>query len=252
MPVSSIGVVFSPEEKYRGDKGNESRARVSLILYSRIRDGREGTSSYATDLPHGVVAYIIGNEIQQGPRTENLTMVSFGAEGYADSRNELYFIDNTLVNDRIRGGRFVSISAGAGPTVFRRNRFIGRGEVPDAARTPGNVHQRHRTGRPANSNSPVPPGRRRSRAFGSVGWDGGDLDGATVPEASTGPVPRWWGSTARRASARSSQVVAGKHRRPGQAAAAAGSGRRHRRAPARSIAAATKSSVRYRTRSGRT
>jgi hypothetical protein len=58
----------------------KSRARENYILYNRISDGPDGTASYEVDLPNGGLSYLIGKVIQQGPRTDNNTIVSYGAE----------------------------------------------------------------------------------------------------------------------------------------------------------------------------
>jgi hypothetical protein len=67
--------------------------------------------------------------IQQGPATENPTIVSYGAEGLLHPLNELYFVNNTVVNDRPAGGRFLFVRAGADAARIVNNMFSGRGEV---------------------------------------------------------------------------------------------------------------------------
>jgi hypothetical protein len=72
---------------------------------------------------------VIGNVIQQGPATENPTIVSYGAEGLQHPVNELYFVNNTVVNDRPAGGRFLFIRVGADVARIVNNVFSGRGDV---------------------------------------------------------------------------------------------------------------------------
>jgi len=67
--------------------------------------------------------------IQQGPATENSTIVSYGAEGLVHPLNELYFVNNTVVNDRPAGGRFLFIKVGANAARIVNNVFSGRGDV---------------------------------------------------------------------------------------------------------------------------
>ncbi|HSE92305.1 MAG TPA: right-handed parallel beta-helix repeat-containing protein, partial [Methylomirabilota bacterium] len=86
----------------------KSRARENVIVGNRIVDEATGTSSYAIDLPNGGVAYIIGNVLQKGPRAEHRRMIAYGAEGIRHAVNELYLVNNTLVNDRGFGGVFVA------------------------------------------------------------------------------------------------------------------------------------------------
>lgn len=110
----------------------KSRARETFILYNRIMDEVDGNSSYAVDIPNGGRAYVIGNLIQHGPRAENSTIVSYGAEGLTHPDNQLYVINNTFVNDRAIGGTFIGVSGR--PSVIRvvNNIFAGPGTVVSA------------------------------------------------------------------------------------------------------------------------
>ena len=107
----------------------KSRAVRNNITYNRIMDENDGRSSYAIDLPNGGLSFVIGNIIQQGPATENPTIVSYGAEGLRQPLNELYFVNNTVVNDLPGGGRFLFVRAGAEPARVVNNVFSGRGDV---------------------------------------------------------------------------------------------------------------------------
>ncbi len=84
----------------------KSRARKSSILYNRIVDEGRGRSNYTIDLSNGGESYIVGNVLQQGPATENYTLVSYAPEGIRWNRNELFIAYNTIVNDR-SGGNFI-------------------------------------------------------------------------------------------------------------------------------------------------
>lgn len=106
----------------------KSRALVSYILYNRITDERNGTSSYAVELPDGGAAYLIGNSIQQGPMTENATIISYGAESLRNPLKELYIVNNTIVND-CRNGRFVFVQSGTTAVKLINNIFSGPGTI---------------------------------------------------------------------------------------------------------------------------
>jgi hypothetical protein len=106
----------------------KSRAEENHILYNRILDGQDGSASYAIDIPDGGTSYIIGNLIQQGPNTDNSTMVSYAAESARNERSDLYVVNNTLVNDR-SSGTFVRIRSGATPAKVVNNIFVGNGTV---------------------------------------------------------------------------------------------------------------------------
>lgn len=107
----------------------KSRARESHILYNRIADEQTGTGSYAIDLPNAGVAFVIGNEIQQGPRTENATLIAYGKEQRKHPAKEFYLINNTLVNDRAEGGVFVFVSEDTERVKILNNIFAGAGTV---------------------------------------------------------------------------------------------------------------------------
>jgi hypothetical protein len=107
----------------------KSRALKSVIAYNRIMDEKDGRSSYAVEFPNGGIALMVGNVIQHGPDTENSTLVSFGAEGLKNPRNELYFVNNTAVNDRPAGGRFLFVRSGADIVRIVNNLFSGPGDL---------------------------------------------------------------------------------------------------------------------------
>jgi hypothetical protein len=88
----------------------KSRAVENFILYNRLT-GESGTSSLELDLPNGGLSYVIGNVIQQGPFTENSTIVAYGEEGATNPDSTLYFVNNTVVNNRWNGF-FIKIGAG--------------------------------------------------------------------------------------------------------------------------------------------
>ncbi len=107
----------------------KSRAQANYILYNRIMDEWDGTASYAIDLPNGGVSYIIGNLIQQGPNNDNSGIIAYAAEGASNPIQELYIINNTIVNDDPQGGTFVLVYGN--PTISRliNNIFAGPGTL---------------------------------------------------------------------------------------------------------------------------
>lgn len=105
----------------------KTRARENYILYNRIMDEATGTSSYNIDVPDAGLTYIIGNLIQQGPDTDNSTIVAYGAESANNGTQELYVINNTFVNDR-GSGAFLSIRGGTTARIVN-NIFSGGGTV---------------------------------------------------------------------------------------------------------------------------
>lgn len=106
----------------------KSRAQRNLIRYCRLT-GEDGTSSYEIDLPSGGQALLVGNLIQQGPGSENYTIVSYGAEGYKWPGNSIVLAFNTLVNDRAKGGVFVRVARGASGATLLNNLMVGAGSM---------------------------------------------------------------------------------------------------------------------------
>ena len=120
----------------------KSRAEENYVMYNRLTDESEGRASYELEFPSGGQAYVIGNIIEQGPHTENPHMVSFGIEGYRWERNEIFLVNNTLVDDRRGGGNFFRVAAGAQRVVAINNLLLGRSrlELAGPGQYIGNVH----------------------------------------------------------------------------------------------------------------
>lgn len=117
----------------------KTRARESVVSYNRFTD-ETGTASYELEFPNGGDALVVGNLIEQSARTDNETIVSFGAEGYRWPQNRLRMSHNTLV-DRARNGRFLAVRAGADEVMLARNLWVGPGSLqpPAGARVMGNL-----------------------------------------------------------------------------------------------------------------
>jgi hypothetical protein len=111
----------------------KSRSRENYILYNRIMDEADGTSSYVIDLPNGGLSYVVGNLLQQGPNTDNPTILIYGEEGATNPSQTLYVVNNTFVNDRA-SGTFVELSGGTTATL-QNNLFVGNGTVVSGTAT---------------------------------------------------------------------------------------------------------------------
>lgn len=101
----------------------KSRAEKNVIAFNRLMDEQSGTSSYIIDLPDPGDAYVVGNELQQGPHADNWAMVH--------SAQNLHLVNNTLVNER-GSGVFVRLSGPGGSSVLQNNIFAGAGEIEAA------------------------------------------------------------------------------------------------------------------------
>ena len=110
----------------------KSRAAVNQILYNRLSNEATGTASYELDLPNGGESYVIGNLIEQGPATENSTILTYREEGASPSNpsTQLFVVNNTFVNDRPSGGTFIRIDPSVQtPAVVVNNIFAGPGTL---------------------------------------------------------------------------------------------------------------------------
>jgi hypothetical protein len=76
----------------------KSRADNTIVTNSRIQD-ENGTASYSIDLPNGGTAVIENNIIQQGPNSQNPTIIAYGEEGGIHANSSLKVDFNTVLND---------------------------------------------------------------------------------------------------------------------------------------------------------
>ena len=77
----------------------KSRAAKTIINATRVMDGPTGTSSYSIDLPNGGAATITATSIQQGRRSGNPVIISYGEEGSLQPNSILTVGGNTILND---------------------------------------------------------------------------------------------------------------------------------------------------------
>jgi hypothetical protein len=123
------------------DVGHElkSRAARNSIIGNRIAD-RDATSSYSLDLPNGGSSLIAGNIVIQGPSSENSTLVSYGAEGFAHDSRRLWVVNNTFVNRRSTG-TFVGLAEGSRANL-RNNLLVGPGDLTNLAGVQSKANRR--------------------------------------------------------------------------------------------------------------
>ena len=107
----------------------KSRAAENHILYNRLTDEIDGRASYELEFPNGGIAYVVGNLIEQGSQTENSNIVSIGAEGYKHANNELYLVNNTIVDDRPSNGKLLMIKPGLQKLVAMNNLLVSKNKL---------------------------------------------------------------------------------------------------------------------------
>jgi hypothetical protein len=123
-------LLFRYNYSHRAHVGHElkSRAYNNYILYNRIAN-ESGDASREIDLPNGGLAFIIGNEIEQGVSGQNSNIIGYGAEGLTNpGAHELYVINNTVVNNKTVGS-FVSVQSGTALYKSYNNLFAGGGNA---------------------------------------------------------------------------------------------------------------------------
>ena len=107
----------------------KTRAAENHILYNRLTDENGGTASYELEFPAGGVAIVVGNLIQQSARSENSTIISYGAEGYKWPQNRLVLAYNTIINERTAGVKFLYVRPGE-RQVGAVNNVLAGGNAP--------------------------------------------------------------------------------------------------------------------------
>lgn len=78
----------------------KSRAATTIVRNNILDDGVTGTASFAIEISNCGIAQIVGNQITQGPSTQNSSMVGYGAEGCTHALNSLLVDSNSFVNTR--------------------------------------------------------------------------------------------------------------------------------------------------------
>jgi hypothetical protein len=105
----------------------KSRAQRNYILYNRLSDEADGTSSYIVDVPNGGITFMVGNIIQQSRNSPNRTLVSFGnIKRDPHPASVLYVANNTFVNLKSTKGAFVWNRRNL-PAYLANNLFVGNG-----------------------------------------------------------------------------------------------------------------------------
>ena len=123
----------------------KSRARLNHIFYNRFTDESGGRASYELEFANGGLAYVVGNIVQQGTQTENRHLISYGTEGYKWPKNELYLINNTLLNGSPHGGVFLRVRHGKVTVKAFNNLLVGAGKLESAG--PGDYRSNFTVGR---------------------------------------------------------------------------------------------------------
>ncbi len=109
----------------------KSRARHNYILYNRITE-ENGDGSYSIDIPNGGETILIGNIIEQGPNSQNSTIISYGAEGITNPVADFVVVNNTIVNNKPSGTLFY-IAPATQLFFLYNNLMVGNGNTINGA-----------------------------------------------------------------------------------------------------------------------
>ncbi len=113
----------------------KTRASENIIMYNRIMDETTGNSSRIIDVPNGGFTIIMGNVLMQGTQAVNNNLIGYGLEGLSNSINQLYVLNNTLVNKRVASCIYVSIQNGTTIAQIVNNIFAGTGTIVNGTTT---------------------------------------------------------------------------------------------------------------------
>jgi hypothetical protein len=103
----------------------KTRARYNYILYNRITE-ENGDGSYTIDIPNGGETIVMGNLIEQGPNSQNSTIIEYGAEGISNPIADFIVVNNTIVNNR-PSGTFFFVNAATQLFRLYNNLVLGNG-----------------------------------------------------------------------------------------------------------------------------
>lgn len=96
--VRSFTLRFSHSHDSKAGHEVKSRARINRIEYNRLTDEDDGNSSYLIDIPEGGYAYIVGNVLEKGGRSQNPNAISYAAERRDVAEGGLWVVNNTFYN----------------------------------------------------------------------------------------------------------------------------------------------------------
>jgi hypothetical protein len=97
----------------------KTRALKNYILYNLL-SSENGSGSRELELTQGGTCYVIGNVIQQGPNSDNSTIIAYGPESN-NPNPYLYVVNNTIINLRPNGATFLQVSDSPNEAVLQNN-----------------------------------------------------------------------------------------------------------------------------------
>ena len=102
----------------------KSRAFVNVITNNRIVDGPTATASYSIDLPNGGNNTVSNNIIEQGPKSQNASIIHLGGATMHPG-STLMISNNTILNDLNSGSARLLLNQTAVVPNFTGNKVFG-------------------------------------------------------------------------------------------------------------------------------
>ena len=112
----------------------KSRALNTSVLNSRIQD-QGGTASYSIDCPNGGNVLIQGNVIEQGPNSENPTIVAVGEEGGVYANTYVLLRDNTIIDHSNQASDLALWNQTGTTAILYDNSFFGDMQIVSGPNT---------------------------------------------------------------------------------------------------------------------
>jgi hypothetical protein len=113
----------------------KTRADTNYILYNRITE-ENGYGSYELDIPQGGLSFVVGNLIEKGANAVNhVRVVCYADENTNNPIQNLYFANNTLVNDYGGSPNFIYFGNASSSGRIVNNIFVGNGTLSNGVGT---------------------------------------------------------------------------------------------------------------------
>jgi predicted small secreted protein len=114
----------------------KSRARQSVVVNCRLTDESDdaSTASYEMNFPDGGMNIVVGNIIQQSPKSPNTTIISFAEEHINIwTENELYMAFNTIINGKASTNNAIFAPSTLPNSVYLYNNLFSKNAALNAS-----------------------------------------------------------------------------------------------------------------------
>lgn len=134
-PAARLTVQYSYSHNANAGDLIHTAASENYILFNRLTS-ETGTTNTEVNLVNGGRSFVVGNLIEKGASDQSGTALGYllGGASSSNPSDELYVVNNTLVNDKGTSIVFLNIaSTDATPAVVTNNIFYGSGTLSTQA-----------------------------------------------------------------------------------------------------------------------